>query len=135
VSVCFLSFRIVSALISISSFFILKRWWKKHAVKLILRRNPEAKKTLKRFFVHQIFRLKYRNKIKSANLIITFLRESELISESMRKIYAFRQDVIKVQFLFFFSNSFLSFFILSPNQNRFNDTFAVGLMFNNIEFG
>lgn len=41
--------------------------------------------------------MKYRKKKRSADLILMFLRESSMISESMRKIYAFRQDVIKIQ--------------------------------------
>ena len=41
--------------------------------------------------------MKYRKKIRSADLICMFLRESGVISESMTKLYAFRHDVIKIQ--------------------------------------
>jgi hypothetical protein len=76
---------------------IIKRWWKKQAVKLIFYRYPKARIILANFFVFVKFHLKFRKKNRSMDLIKMFLIESGMISESMMKIYQFRQEVIKIQ--------------------------------------
>jgi hypothetical protein len=76
---------------------ILKRWWKKQAVKLIFYRKPKCRIILANFFVFVNFHLKFRKKNRSIDLIKMFLKESGMISESMMKIYQFRQEVIKIQ--------------------------------------
>eukprot|EP01038_Epipyxis_sp_PR26KG_P014746 gene14746-19821_t len=75
----------------------IEKWWESARIKWKIKRNPKlsliAKSAINLFAIK--FRLKKKNN--SANLIKSFLNDSNGISEYMRKIYFFRHQIIKLQ--------------------------------------
>lgn len=73
-----------------------RRWWKRYRVHLKLKRNPRHRDVLRRAIFMYSNRIKLRRKRRAIALIKTFLEDCSGLSETMRKIYSFRQSVIKV---------------------------------------
>jgi hypothetical protein len=76
---------------------LIKRWWRNQSFRRRMRSHPMSIAVLRRCIAVLAIRVRLRRKQRSASLIIEFLRCSDSLSTSMKKIYAFRQSVINLQ--------------------------------------
>jgi hypothetical protein len=76
---------------------VISNWWWGARLLLRLKRSPNCKFVLRLFARRAWARNKLYQRKNSSELIKTFIKDSTGLSETMRKIYAFRAKILKLQ--------------------------------------
>ncbi len=76
---------------------VLSNWWWGARLLLKIKRNPNCKCILRLFVRRAWARNQLYHRKQASELIKTFIKDSTGLSETMRKIYAFRAKILKIQ--------------------------------------
>jgi len=75
----------------------IEKWWRMARIRFIYRRKPHFRLRILGVLMPFLVRRRLRKKNLAAAMLLSFLQDCTGISESMRCIYAYRQNIIRLQ--------------------------------------